>query len=201
MKTCQLMILLMLFASPLARGQNVPEVISAQCAACHGEDGVSSQPGLPQLNGQLEGYLIDSMVKFQKGTRPTEVANHIPKTLDRASIELVARHYAASKAVRPKQEVDPDKVARGETVFRNRCADCHMDNGREADKEAPLMAGQNLSYMVSQSKLFVSGKRKFGFLQDDAFKGLSDDELEAAAAFFASQEQFAPKATGKKKRR
>jgi len=201
MKTCQLMILLMFFASPLARGQNVPEAISAQCAACHGEDGVSSQPGLPHLNGQLENYLIDSMLKFQKGTRPTEVPNHIPKTLERGSIELVAKHYAASKAVRPKQEVDPDKLARGETVFRNRCADCHMDNGRDADKDSPLMAGQNLGYMIDQSRLFVSGKRKFGFMQDEAFKGLSDDDLQAAAVFFASQEQFAPKASGKKKRR
>lgn len=200
MKKCRLLILLLIFAAPLARGQTVPEVIPAQCAGCHGEDGISSQPGLPQLNGQLESYLIDSMVKFQKGTRPTEVPNHIPKTVDRASIELVAKHYAASKAVRPKQETDPDKVARGEIVFRNRCADCHMDNGRDADKDSPLMAGQDLAYMISQSRLFVSGKRKFGFLQDEAFKGLSDEELDAAAVFFASQEQFAPKG-GKKKRR
>ena len=71
------------------------------------------------------------------------------------------------------------------------------------DKDAPLMAAQALDYMQAQTRLFVSGKRKFGFLQDEAYKGLSSDDLDAAAHFFASQEQYgaAKPAGGKKKQR
>jgi len=186
-----------------ARSQEVPEVVRQNCVSCHGADGIATQPAMPHLDGQLEQYLVDTMTKFQKGSLPTEVPNHIAKNLAKGDIQVIAHHYATSKASRPPQQVDPDKVAKGETVHRNRCADCHLDNGRDADKDAPLMAAQNLDYMISQIKLFVGGKRKFGFLQDDAFKGLSMDELESVAHFFASQEQYATSSSkgGKKKRR
>jgi cytochrome c553 len=205
MKTPYLILLsLSLLVDVPAWGQDVPPVVQQHCVRCHGVDGLATQPAMPHLDGQLEQYLVEAMTKFQKGRLPTEVPNHIPNALIASDLETIARHYAANKAQRPAQQVDPDKVARGETVFRSRCADCHMDNGREADKDAPLMAAQNLDYMIKQIKLFVSGKRKFGFLQDDAFKGLSIDELETVAHFLASQEQIAPevpKAGGKKKQR
>jgi sulfide dehydrogenase cytochrome subunit len=179
----------------------VPAHVQQYCVQCHGVDGVASERGVPHLNGQQDTYLIDVITRFQRGKMLTGVAEHVPKSLDADAIEQIATYYSTRKGQRPKQETDPDKVARGETVFRNRCNDCHMDNGREADKDAPLVAGQSLDYLLAQTKLFVSGKRKFGYLQGDAFKGLSDDELEAAIHFFASQDQVAPKTVGKKKKR
>lgn len=196
---------LTLFGGAQVMAQEAPLVVQQDCARCHGLDGIATKPAMPHLNGQLESYLIASMNKMQKGRLPTEVANHVPASLTESELAAVARYYQAVKATRPTQETDPDKVARGEVVFRNRCNDCHGDNGREADKDAPLMAAQNLQHQLHQIDLFVSGKRKFGFLQDDAFKGLSREELESVAHFFASQDQIAPAAQavsgGKKKRR
>lgn len=177
------------------------QVVQQKCASCHGEDGIGLAPGAPHLNGQLDTYLVEIMKKLQNGRLPTAVPNHIPAEFGVPELQAVASLYMASKAVRPKQETDPAKVAKGEEIYRARCADCHIDNGRDADKDAPLMAAQNLQYLLAQTDLFVTGKRKFGFLQDDAFKGLNHDELEAAAHFFASQEQLAPKVSGKRKRR
>lgn len=172
------------------------------CARCHGNDGVATAPGLPHLNGQLETYLTDAIGKLQKGRLPTTVASHIPAELSGSDLAAIAGHYAGIRAIRPQQEVDPAKLARGEEVYRNRCAECHPDNGRDADKDAPLMAAQSLDYMLAQTRLFVSGKRKFGFLQDEAFKGLNSDDLDGVAHFFASQEQYgAAKAVSKKKQR
>lgn len=195
---------MILLATAPAWGQEATQVIQQRCASCHGLDGVASQPAMPHLDGQLEQYLVATMSKFQKGRRPTEVADHIPASLTNGDLEAIARHYAANKAERPAQPIDADKVAKGENVFVSRCADCHMDGGRDADKDAPLMAAQNLAYMIEQIKQFVGGKRKFGFLQDDAFRGLSMDELESVGHFFASQERVAPpvlKDTGRKKQR
>lgn len=187
-----------------AWSQDAPAVVQQYCVRCHGIDGLATQPAMPHLDGQLEAYLVTTMSKFQKGRQPTDVPDHIPNVLGDRDLEAIARHYSASKVRRPVQQLDPDKVARGEAIFRNRCADCHMDNGREADKDAPLMASQNVDFMVSQIKLFVSGKRKYGFLQDDAFRGLSLEELESAAYFFAAQDAVAPnlpREGGKKKQR
>ena len=204
MKVRQILLFgLILVACVQARSQEAPEVVRQNCVSCHGVDGIATQPAMPHLDGQLEKYLLDAMIKLQKGSLPTAVQNHIPKNLANGDIEVIAHHYAASKVSRPAQQVDPEKVAKGETVYRNRCADCHPDNGRDADKDAPLMAAQNVDYMISQIKLFVAGKRKYGFLQDDAFKDLSMDELESVAYFFASQEQYAANTAkaGKKKQR
>jgi len=178
----------------------VPEVVKTNCERCHGVDGLATQPGMPHLNGQLDSYLKDALLKYQKGRLPTAVVDHVPPSFGEVEVAAISSYYAGIKAVRPRQETDPAKVASGEVVYRNRCADCHPDNGREADKDAPLMAAQNLGYMIEQTGLFLNGKRKFGFLQDEAFQGLSIDELESAAHFFASQEQFLAK-SGKKRRR
>lgn len=177
------------------------QLVQQKCANCHGEDGIGLVSGTPHLNGQLETYLVDMMQKLQNGRLPTVVANHIPAEFGGPELQAVASLYTASRAVRPKQEVDPVKSAKGEEIYLKRCTDCHIDNGRDADKDAPLMAAQNLQYLLAQTELFVTGKRKFGFLQDDAFKGLSRDELESVAHFFASQEQVVAKVIGKRKRR
>lgn len=193
--------LLFLASTPLLAADG-GALAEQHCARCHGSDGLATGPGLPHLNGQLETYLADAIGKLQKGRLPSAVAGHIPPELSGSDLAAIAGHYAGIRATRPKQEVDPAKLVRGEEVYRNRCADCHLDNGREADKDAPLMAGQSLDYMLAQTRLFVSGKRKFGFLQDEAFKGLSSDDLDAAANFFASQEQYAAgKPVSKKKQR
>lgn len=194
--------LLFLASTPLIAADG-GALIEQHCVRCHGSDGLATGPGLPHLNGQLETYLADTMGKLQKGRLPSTVTAHIPAELSGGDLAAIAGHYAAIRATRPKQEVDPAKLARGEEVYRTRCADCHLDNGREADKDAPLMAAQSLDYLQAQARLFVSGKRKFGFLQDDAFKGLSGDDLDAAAHFFASQEQYieAKPVTKKKQRR
>lgn len=185
--------------------QEAPATVQNDCARCHGLDGIAKQPAMPHLNGQLDNYLLASMKKMQKSRLPTEVVNHVPGALPESELAAIAAYYQAVKATRPVQQTDPDKVARGEVVFRNRCNDCHGDNGREADKDAPLMAGQDLQHLLKQIRLFVGGQRKFGFLQDDAFKGQSLEDLDAVAHFFASQDQVAPPAAAssgpKKKQR
>lgn len=201
MKSCRILLHAILLASAPVLAADGAALVEQHCARCHGIDGLATGPGLPHLNGQLETYLTDAVGKLQKGRLPTEVSAHVPPDLSAGDIVSIAGYYAGVRATRPKQEVDPAKLARGEEVYRNRCTDCHPDNGREADKDAPLMAAQSLEYMVAQTRLFLNGKRKFGFMQDEAFKGLSSDDLEAAAHFFASQDQYAAPKTGKKKRR
>ncbi len=188
-------------ATAHAGAADPPEIVQRTCVRCHGDNGVAAVPDTPHLDGQLASYLLDALDKHQKGKLPTEVPDHVPARLSLPELTAIAEFYAGSKASRPKQEADGQKVARGEVVFRNRCEECHPDNGREGDKDGPRLAAQNLPYMLKQIRLFVSGKRKFGFLQDEAYKGLSDADLEAVAHFFAAQDQVAPPQPKKKKRK
>lgn len=178
-----------LFASAACVAAPDVQSLTTPCAECHGPAGVSRAAKTPHLNGQLADYLEQEIAGLADGGRVTGVANHVPKTWSPADITAVAQFYAQSTAQRPAQAVDPQKVAQGNVIHGKRCAECHPDAGRRSDHDAPLMAGQDLDYMLGETRAFVSGKRKFVFLMDDAFRGLTPDELDAVAHFFASQAQ------------
>lgn len=198
---CLTRLLFLFQAAILVSTASASDIAQQRCARCHGPDGVAVAAPTPHLNGQHAGYLGEAMLKLQRGRTPTGVAEHIPATLAAADLEQIAEFYAGSRGARPRQETDPEKVARGEQIYGSRCINCHLDNGRDFEQEAPLLAAQSLPYLIEQNRLFVSGKRKFAPRQDEAYQGLGERELEALAHFFAAQDQFVAKATGKKKQR
>lgn len=169
------------------------------CSTCHGVNGVASQPRTPHLNNQLPAFLGDAMKAFASGNRPTAVPEH--KTFPVGEIDAMAKFYSSQKgAVRPVQQTNPAVVARGRKIYDDRCADCHIDSGRDADKDAPLVAAQNKEFMTVQALLFKTGARKFPFLMDDSYRNLTDEDLAAVAEYFAAQDQVAS-VTAKKRRR
>jgi sulfide dehydrogenase cytochrome subunit len=166
-----------------------PDVLTQACVQCHGTNGVSSAAKTPHLNGQLVDYLEETISALARGERQGSVSNHVPKTWSRQDVAAVAKYYANSKGVRPVQAVSTEKAVAGRQIYLKRCAECHPDNGRQSEHDAPFMAAQNLEYLIEQAQEFVTGKRKFVFMMDDAFRGLSAAELETVAHFFASQDQ------------
>jgi cytochrome c553 len=180
-----------------AQEKTVPEFIST-CVDCHGADGIGREPDMPHLNGQPEALLIKMIEAFRSGARPPKVRIH--REIPADNITPLARYYSQQKAQRPKSATKAELVAAGEALYLKRCADCHVDNGRDSDKEAPLTAAQNLDYLVAQTLAFKTGARKFPFLMDGAYQDLSDADLTAIANFFAAQDQLAPQ-TGRKRKR
>jgi cytochrome subunit of sulfide dehydrogenase len=176
------------FGAPLSA-----EELAKPCAECHGVTGVSTMAQTPHLNGQVADYLEQEIGGLANGARKTGVPNHVVPTWGAKEISAISKFYAGIKAMRPKQDIDAQKVAKGAEIYNKRCAECHADNGRESDKDAPLLAAQNLDYMLAQTKLFVSGKRRFPFMMDDAYRGLTLEDLDSVTHFFASQEQVRPR--------
>lgn len=166
------------------------QALTKPCAECHGPAGVSAVAGTPHLNGQLADYLEQEIGGLAGGSRASGVPGHVPNTWTGPEIAAVAKFYAASISPRPVQVINAQLAAQGKAIHARRCAECHPDSGRGSDHDAPLMAAQNVDYMLEQIKAFVSGRRKFVFLMDDAFRGLTPDELASVAHFFASQDQF-----------
>lgn len=184
-------------AGALAQNAQGKEQI-ANCIECHGDNGIGTEPDIPHLNGMPEHLLSAMFESFRRGKRPPKVRVH--REIPEASEPAIARHYAQQKAQRPKQPVDAALLARGQSLYEQRCADCHLDNGRDSDKEAPLTAAQSLTYLIAQTLAFKTGERKFPYLMDGAYKDLSDADLTAIAHFFAAQDQEAPKRERRRRR-
>lgn len=70
-----------------------PEV----CAACHGPDGISTDPAAPNLAGENVIYIDTQLKAFRSGQRPSEVMAPIAADLDDAAIRAAAEWYAAIK--------------------------------------------------------------------------------------------------------
>jgi cytochrome c553 len=65
------------------------------------------------------------------------------------------------------------------------CTNCHGTDGRSRGA-IPAIAGQDKAYLVQQLKDFRDGKRPSTIMQQLA-KGYSDAQIEAAAAYLATQ--------------
>ncbi|MGA0561157.1 c-type cytochrome [Ancylobacter sp. VNQ12] len=68
---------------------------SAQCAVCHGRDGVSQLPVAPNLAGQVEFYLVKALEDFRAGRRVNEMMTVVSKDLTDADIANLAAWYAS----------------------------------------------------------------------------------------------------------
>jgi len=65
------------------------------------------------------------------------------------------------------------------------CANCHGTNG-VAKGAMPSLAGQKKEYIAEQMRAFRDGKRPATLMHQIA-KGYSDAQVDAMAAYFASQ--------------
>lgn len=198
LNTCLLTAAITLGSTTANALETASEDLIRDCTECHGTEGVGTEPDIPHLNGQPEALLVSMMEAFRQGKRAPKVRIH--REIPAANVAPLARHYALQKSTRPKSATNPDLVARGEALYLKRCADCHLDNGRESDKEAPLTAAQNLNYLVAQTLAFKSGERKFPYLMDGSYRDLSDEDLKSIAHFFAAQDQVAPQQGRRRKR-
>ncbi|MGO1298824.1 MAG: c-type cytochrome [Vibrio sp.] len=76
-----------------AAGQNK----AARCLGCHGKDGVAVIPGYPNLKGQDEQYLVESMQAYKQGHRTGGLAGMMKSQvagLSEQDIDDIAAYFA-----------------------------------------------------------------------------------------------------------
>jgi len=66
------------------------------------------------------------------------------------------------------------------------CGACHGMDGNSTNPQFPKLAGQNASYIEAELAAFKSGKRQNPIMAGQA-AGLSDQDMQALAAYFSSQ--------------
>jgi cytochrome c553 len=70
------------------------KAVAANCAACHGANGISDIPLWPNLAGQKAPYLSNQLKAFKSGKRVNPMMNGIAAQLSDKDIEDVSAYYA-----------------------------------------------------------------------------------------------------------
>ena len=68
--------------------------LARNCAACHGDTGIASNPAWPNLAGQRAGYLVNALKAFRAGLRKDPMMGGVTRGLSDADINNLAAYYA-----------------------------------------------------------------------------------------------------------
>ena len=83
------------------------KALSKNCAACHGETGMASNPAWPRLAGQKAAYLTNTLKAFRGGLRKDPMMAGVVRGLSDADIGSLAAYYAAQSCTAAKTRGTP----------------------------------------------------------------------------------------------
>jgi cytochrome c553 len=177
-------------ADPAALAAADPGRVDAKllkkCAKCHYETGISDDPEMPHLAGQVASYMYKQLQDFKADRRDGGRMNKIASKLSDQQMADLSLMYTA-KTLPPEDGVAalpaPGQVGGGEG-----CASCHGDDGRgKKDKyDAPALAGMPYDYFVLAMEGFRDGDRSNDAdgVMGKAAKPLGDDDITALAEYY-----------------
>jgi cytochrome c553 len=85
---------------PLAAEAAGTPALVPLCASCHGAQGISASPTIPNLAGQKQGYLESALSAYKAGQRQGQSAammNGIATHLSDADIAALSAYFASLK--------------------------------------------------------------------------------------------------------
>lgn len=124
------------------------------CANCHGEDGISKTPEVPNLAGQNPAYLLEQIRKFGAGERKDPFMQGLIKVLKDEERLQVAAFYSSNPV--PPSKADAAKVAQGKELFTKLCVRCHGEQAR-GNELFPRLAGQKVPYLQTSITRYRDG--------------------------------------------
>lgn len=190
----------------VALGAGTAVAPRSACHTCHGLRGAGDASGaFPRLTGQAAWYLYKQLKDYASGARRNEIMAPIAEALSDRQMQDVSAYYAAQAAARPgvPRADDPQLIQRGGAIsamgLRDKgvaaCVNCHGPAGAGLPPSFPYLAGQFAPYVELQFRFWKEGQRRnspLGVMEHIAAQ-LSDDDVKALAAYFAS---LAPPAPG-----
>ena len=186
--------LAMLLGSILALGSTqlmaapTASMLADTCAGCHGTDGSSMGPAIPNIAGVSAEYFNTVMKEYAEDDRASTIMGRIARGYTTEEIALMADFYAAKKPNSTSQKLDAAKVAAGSKLYKKNCSKCHDENGTLADDDSGILASQWLTYLQYSMEDFQAGHREMPKKMKKKVKKLSAAEIETLLQFFASQQ-------------
>lgn len=185
MKTWILVGFLALFGSGALAAEEMPAQAQA-CVACHGKEGVSSNPEWPNLAGQNAGYLAAQLTAFREGTRDNPAMMPFVANLSDEDIVVLSEYYSGLDRG-TMANGDPTLVGKGENLSAY-CKACHGMQGVPATNDWPILAGQHAPYLEKQLLAYKSGARVNSHMAA-VIARFGEPEFKALAAYYS---QLAP---------
>ena len=173
----------------LPQTQGAPDT-AAECARCHGADGMGRDGSFPKLAGLSADYIGDQLKLFRDGTRPSGFMRTAAASLTDAQIAALAQYFSglpravATAAVQPSVEAQ-----QGQQIYEQglpalsvkACSDCHEARDGKPER-GPDLKGQPAFYTDAQLRLFRSGARSSRTMERIA-RVLTDPQIAALAGY------------------
>ena len=191
--------------------QAAASMIVDTCVACHGNEGQSVGPAIPSLSSMSPNYLMGAMLAY-KYDDPEELEAVIDGDADFEDVEAFPRYstimgriakgyteeeikligdYFSDKAIHlPAQEFDADSAAKGKKLHKKYCEKCHEDEGKYAEDDTGVLAGQWKPYFVYSMRDFANGDRAMPKKMKNKLSEMTDsvgpESIEQLADYYAS---------------
>jgi len=169
------------FAVAPAKAADDIEAKAQTCAACHGANGVPTDPKtMPIIWGQQANYLYKELHDYKSGDRKSPIMAPVVADISLQDLRQLANYFAA-KSWPPKQAsgsagAPPAGIAQ--------CQPCHQPNF-EGGAPAPRLAGLSYDYLAGTMRDFADGKRTNNGDMPGFMKALSEADRDAMAKYLA----------------
>lgn len=153
------------------------------CGNCHGENGNSKRPHIPNLAQQNPVYLFTAFEKFASGERSDFVMSKLAPTLTLEDRVNIAVYFGQQKLLPHGEPVDAALAQQGEVKFKTICVGCHGQQA-EGRENTPRLAGQPAEYLRKALTRFRDkDPSRAGSVMMSIADGFSDSEIAGLAAY------------------
>jgi len=153
---------------------------TSTCVACHGSEGNSTGPAIPSIAGLSPIYFMGAMLAYKYDdedeleavidadidfedvevfTRYSTIMGRLAKGYTEEEIKLMAEYFSSQEVVRPAQVVDVAMAKEGKKLHKMHCEKCHENEGRSAEDDTGVLAGQWQPYFLYSMHDFNDGER------------------------------------------
>ena len=175
----------------------------ANCAGCHGMDGISTEAGQPHLAGQRSVYIYRVLKAFQADARNDEHHNDF---LNDKAMLATAVYYSSLDPVRlaDREQAGEQEETSGqadEDPFYDirepmqRCVKCHGETGNASGRGMPSLVAQDPEYFVTSMLAYVDGSRSHNLMKR-LVSNLDEETIKRMGVFYAVQEPLITEAQG-----
>jgi sulfide dehydrogenase cytochrome subunit len=186
-------------------------MLTNTCVACHGNAGNSTGPAIPNIAGLSPIYFMGAMLAYKYDdedqleevidgdldfedveafSRYSTIMGRIAKGYTEEEIKLMAEYFSEQEVVRPTQTVDADMAAAGKKLHKKHCEKCHENEGRSAEDDTGVLAGQWAPYFLYSMHDFSNGERampkKMKKTLDNISSTVGHAGIEQLAHYYAS---------------
>ena len=168
-------------AIPPVHAADEIEAKAQLCAACHGQNGVPTDPKtIPPIWGQEQSYLMKQMRDFRNGERASAIMSPIAKDLAEGDLRKIAAYFSA-KTWPARASAKPPSPPKGIA----QCQACHQPDF-QGGMPAPRLAGLSYEYLVASMRAFATEQRTNNLDMPQFMQALTEQERRAMARYLSA---------------